>query len=226
MVSVTVLSTVAALAAVAGGFSALLADRERMADLSALASGLMVGGAVGSMLPHLMHQAQGPLAALAGFGAMLLLRGATSGAREGGWGGAAAGTAGLALHSLADGAAMGLALQADAGVGVVTFLGVALHKVPEGFTAAALSAGATGSRVAGLLGSGLVALATLTGAMLPVIWARLAGPVQPVLLGLAAGSYLYLGAAEMLPTAVRRGRAWYAIAGIMLIAFLTRGHHH
>lgn len=226
MVSVTVLSTMAALAAIAGGFSTLVADRERMADLAALASGLMVGGAVGSMLPHLMHEAQGPLAALAGFGAMLLLRGAMSSAREAGWGGAAAGTAGLALHSLADGAAMGLALQADAGVGLVTFLGVALHKVPEGFTAAALSAGATGSRLAGLLGSGLVALATLAGALLPVLWARLAGPVQPVLLGLAAGSYLYMGAAEMLPTAVRRGRAWYAIAGILLIAFLTRGHHH
>lgn len=226
MVSVSVLSAVAALAAIAGGFSALLADRERMYDLAALAAGLMVGGAVGSMLPHLMHEATGPLAALGGFGAMLLLRGALPGAPRAGWSGAAAGTAGLALHSLADGAALGLALQADPRMGLVTFLGVALHKVPEGFAAATLGSDATRSRIAGLLAAGLVAAATLGGALLPVLWARLAGPAQPVLLGLAAGSYLYLGAAEMLPSAVRRGRAWYALAGILLIAFLTRGHHH
>jgi len=106
---------------------------------------------------------------------------------------------GLFLHSFFDGFAIGAALQFTHALGVLVFVAVLLHKVPEGLTIASVMLAARHSRRAALLASAAVGCATLLGvAAVPLI----AGDSE-VLLGYAlafsAGIATYVGATDLVP---------------------------
>jgi zinc transporter ZupT len=90
---------------------------------------------------------------------------------------------GLALHALLDGVAVSAALASQRELGLMVAFFVALHKVPEGATAAALTYASGGDARRARRGVGLVAAASLAGAL--AIFA--VSPILGYALGVAAG---------------------------------------
>lgn len=217
----------AGLAAVAGGSMTLVVSRDRMAELSALGAGLLLGSALLSMLPAALRVAdsRAPLMVVAGYFSMFLLR---SRWRQSGEGvaleSALAAMAGLILHGVLDGAALTIAAVTDPRLGLATFLAIMLHKMPEGFSLASLMLAATGSALSALAATAAIGLATVVGSWLPVLGYRGGMISHGMLLGLAAGSFLYVGASDLLPSMAGRGlrTTWLVVVGALIIFFLTR----
>ncbi len=241
MAAVTVYSVIAGLAGVAGGWCTLLfaLSRERVDQLTAMGAGVLLGSALFSMLPHAVQDEGGAIyAVMVGYLGLFAIRTLTtpgagapagddprSGRRHGtapGPEAAWAAAAGLLVHSFIDGGALGVAVYADGRLGLVALLAMFLHKLPEGFSLAALMLAATGSRRTAGAAVALLGLATVAGAWSALLWARAAALPHGALIGLAAGSFLYVGATDMTPALVRKRHvAWLVPVGTALVYVLA-----
>lgn len=102
---------------------------------------------------------------------------------------------GLSMHSLFDGVAIAAGMLVSPQLGVLLFLAVFLHKLPEGVTIASLlMAGGQGARRA-IAGATVLGLATVLGVLLTERIAALATWG----LALAAGVTLYVAASDLVP---------------------------
>jgi zinc transporter ZupT len=235
MGAIGIMSVLAGLANVAGGWltASALVDRERLEQLIALGAGFLLGGALLTMLPEALgHSPNGALYVAAGHLGLFVIRRAMAGRRKENAAGpspeaALAALLGMGLHSFFDGAALGATVYFDHRLGMMAFLAVLLHKLPEGFSLAALVAAATGSRERALLATIATGLCTVGGALLAFLWADVARVDHGALIGLAAGSFLYVGSVDMLPSLPRRGPAtWLVLLGVALVLLLTGGQGH
>lgn len=111
--------------------------------------------------------------------------------------------AGLFLHSFFDGVNLGAAAYAGTPVLIAVGTATVLHKLADGFTISTmLRGGSSGLRHAALT---VVALATPLGAVLSNVVARSLDPwAFSLLLAFAGGSFIFIGAAEVLPRLHRR----------------------
>lgn len=106
----------------------------------------------------------------------------------------------LTAHAGLDGMAMGVGLRQSFFLGGVISLGVALHKFADGLTLTSLLQGAQWTRRQQIAMALILASATPLG-----VWASFysAMPLPPeaigAVLGVAAGSFVYVGAADLLP---------------------------
>jgi zinc and cadmium transporter len=117
--------------------------------------------------------------------------------------------AGLALHSLADGAALAASVDADAGhgggllAGFATFLAILLHKPFDSGIIATLMIGSGASVRTRTVVNALYAVVVPIGAVAFLASLRLFGPHQGTVLGIAmamaAGAFLCIAAADLLP---------------------------
>lgn len=109
---------------------------------------------------------------------------------------------GLTLHSFFDGVAIASGFLVSWNLGVLFFMGVLLHKLPEGVTVSSIMlASGLGRRRA--IGAGLtLGLATIVGALLTSAVAPLARHG----LALAAGVTLYVAASNLVPEIQRSRR--------------------
>jgi ZIP family zinc transporter/zinc and cadmium transporter len=103
--------------------------------------------------------------------------------------------AGLILHTFVDGVAIASGFGVSHALGLLVFLAILLHKLPEGLAISSLFLASGESRRAALAASGALALSSLLGALLTL---------QVPLLGeyglpLAAGVTLYVGASNLVP---------------------------
>jgi zinc transporter ZupT len=130
---------------------------------------------------------------------------------------------GIGFHSLLDGVIIGAGFADSAGTGIIATVGVIMHEFPEGLSMMAilLHAGLTRSRA--LAYSVVVALATPVGAL--VSYGLLQG-IQPSvlggLLGVAAGSFLYIAASDLIPETRRQSTPYNIplVVGGMAILFV------
>ena len=103
--------------------------------------------------------------------------------------------AGLMLHTFVDGVAIASGFGVSEGLGILVFLAILLHKLPEGLAISSLFLAAGESRGAALAASGALAVSSLLGALLtqqlPIL--------QEYGLPLAAGVTLYVGASNLVP---------------------------
>lgn len=136
---------------------------------------------------------------------------------------------GLSFHSLLDGIIIAIGFKIDARLGALAALSVILHELPEGTTTFSLLIGSF-SRKVSLWMSVVVALATPLGA---VLWAfvlpDMSEPVMGRLLAVAAGSFIYIGASDLVPeTHGKHGiqNALCLIAGALLIYWVGMLAHH
>ena len=106
--------------------------------------------------------------------------------------------AGLFLHSFFDGVNLGAAAYAGTPVLLAVGAAIILHKLADGFTIATMLSGdSPGLRRAALAA---VALATPVGAFLSsAAAARLEPRAFALLLAFAGGSFVYIGASEVIP---------------------------
>lgn len=238
MGSIGLMSILAGMANVLGGWFTLspLFSRARMEQLVALGAGFLLGGALLTMLPGaILATRDAPIYVALGYVGLFAARRLSASSRpkeagaslEGAW----AATAAMALHSFFDGAAMGTAMGADGRLGLMAFLAVFLHKLPEGFSLAALVMSATGSRRLGMAATWAVGLVTMLGAVLAYSWAEVVHLPAGALMGVAAGSFLYVGTTDMLPSVPKKGiNTYLVLVGVAMVYLLTGagggGHSH
>jgi len=136
---------------------------------------------------------------------------------------------GLSMHSFLDGMSMMAAMHAEFSLGLLVFIGILLHRVPEGGTISSIFlVRGFGSRGA-LHAAGALAATALLGAFCQ---GTLKIPLGPVL-AISAGLGLYVACADLLPQA-QKERGWKSTAsllvGILLFMaannLLPHGHDH
>ncbi len=107
---------------------------------------------------------------------------------------------GILLHSLLDGIAIGIGYEIDPQLGLVTALAVMIHELPEGiFTFSILMHSGMKLKKA-VWASAAVALATPLGTVLTLaFFPGLSIEILGKLLAIAAGSFLYIAASDLVP---------------------------
>jgi len=112
---------------------------------------------------------------------------------------AAAATVGLILHSFFDGAAITAAVSTHPEIGWLTFFGVAFHKIPEGFSLAAIVLSCTGNRGRAFRLTVWLGLSSLLGTMTTLAAIPMVVGIEKVVLAVAAGMFFYIAATDLLP---------------------------
>ena len=115
---------------------------------------------------------------------------------------ALAGLGALMVHTFFDGVSIAVASLVSPQLGVLIFIAILLHKLPEGFTVASMMLAAGRSHRGALMAALLVGLATLVGATLVIIFKNVAvysHPLSAHVLPLSAGVTLYVAASDLIP---------------------------
>jgi zinc transporter ZupT len=103
--------------------------------------------------------------------------------------------AGLSVHALFDGVAIGSGFVVSNWLGVLIFLAILLHKAPEGFTMASVMLASGRSRSSALYSAVALAVATIGG----VLVIELVPQLLPYGLPVSAGVALYVAATDLVP---------------------------
>ena len=110
----------------------------------------------------------------------------------------AMGAASLSAHSLLDGVAIGLALQASTAIGAVVTIAVLAHDFSDGINTTNIVLKNGGSQRQALRWLLTDALAPAAGILL-TIFVRISNSSLGILLGVFAGFFLYIGASDLIP---------------------------
>jgi ZIP family zinc transporter/zinc and cadmium transporter len=128
---------------------------------------------------------------------------------------------GVAFHSLLDGVIIGVGFEVSFEMGIFTTLGVLLHEIPEGITITALLLHSGFKRNRTLLMGWIVALATPLGAIGSYLFIKeMADSTRGLLLALGAGSFIYVGASDLLPETHKnfnRANIVLVLLGVVLV---------
>ena len=126
---------------------------------------------------------------------------------------------GLLVHTFFDGVAIGAGFIISPSVGLLIFLAVFLHKIPDGFTISSIfvSSGYSNSRA--LAAATSLGISTLLG----VLVVHLAGTGVHYALPLSTGSTLYVAATDLMPevnreSGVKMAFIVFAGMGLFLLA--------
>jgi ZIP family zinc transporter/zinc and cadmium transporter len=123
---------------------------------------------------------------------------------------------GLGVHTLFDGVAIAAGFMITPSLGVLLFLAVLAHKLPEGFTVASIMLASGHSRARALAAAGLLGALTILGALAT---AFVADHHVGYALALSAGVTLYVAASDLIPEVNREGGAglgWTVFGGLVL----------
>lgn len=102
---------------------------------------------------------------------------------------------GLAIHTFFDGVAISSGLLVSRSLGLLIFVAIFLHKIPEGFTVASLMLASGQGKRRAFLSSAVLGAATLVGVALMLVWGAHVGIALPV----SAGVTLYVAASDLIP---------------------------
>lgn len=230
------LGAIAALADVAGG---MLLVRARWVDrylhyFVALGAGFLMATAVVEMMPESLRQSPqlGPVLIMAGYCAVHLLEHTINAhfhygeethpeefiSRHT----SSSVVAGLSVHALFDGVAIGSGFVLSNRLGWLIFLAILLHKVPEGFTMASVMLASGRSRLSAFYSAVVLAGATLLG----VAFIQMVPGWMPYGLPVSAGVALYVGASDLVPEVnqqpgIRMALVFFAgVGGFLLLRLL------
>lgn len=134
-------------------------------------------------------------------------------------------TTGIFFHSLLDGVTIAIGFEISNTIGLVTALAVLLHELPEGiFTLSILMHAKMRLRNA-TIWTAIVALATPFGTLLTLIFfPNLSEATLGILLGIASGSFIYIGASDLVPESHKSRSVVtgaFVLFGILLMLFVT-----
>lgn len=122
---------------------------------------------------------------------------------------------GLAIHTFFDGVAIAAGFLVSTWLGMVIFLAVFLHKLPEGFTVASVVLASGQGKRRAVQAAGFLGAATLAGVLLT---SQLQGQLKYAL-PLSGGVTLYVAATDLLPE-VNREPGW-RIALLVFVGVAT-----
>lgn len=223
------LGLVAALANLGGGLLLLKSGAQKyLHAFVAFGSGFLIAVAIVEMLPESFHLAPitAPFLILAGFCGVHILEhtlvshfhfGEETHAHEFLHAGTAYSlTFGLAAHTFFDGIAIASGFAFSGKLGWLIFVGVLLHKLPEGFTVASVMlASGQGKRLA-VFSAALLGASTLAG----VIAIRMVPTLAHYGLPVSAGVALYVAATDLLPEVNRERGLHYRLLFLLGVAMM------
>ena len=227
------LGTIAALADVAGGLVLVRARgvERYLRYFVALGAGFLMATAVIEMAPESLKLSPrlGPILIMAGYCVVHLLEHTINAhfhfgeeTHKGEFVSRHTSTsvmAGLSVHALFDGVAIGSGFVVSTGLGVLIFLAILLHKAPEGFTMASVMLASGRSRATAFYSAVALAAATLAG----VLVIELVPSWLPFGLPISAGVALYVAATDLVPEVNREPGIKMALvffAGVLLFLLL------
>ncbi|MDO8639093.1 MAG: ZIP family metal transporter [Candidatus Daviesbacteria bacterium] len=124
---------------------------------------------------------------------------------------------GFLIHTFFDGAAIAARLLVSPGAGILVFIAVLSHKIPEGFSMASIFQSGGLKRKTAFLGASSLGLATVLGGMVVFISGQ--SEFSLIFLALATGTFTYITTAELVPyisgTKDRKGILFFLL-GILL----------
>lgn len=131
--------------------------------------------------------------------------------------------AGLAFHSFLDGVAIGVGFQMSAAIGLLIALGIIAHDFSDGLNTVTVVLAHGNSRKNAVFWLSIDMLTPVLGAASTLMF-DLRG-VLPFLLAFFAGSFLYIGASDLLPEAQEHDSPVVGIATLlgMLAIYLITG---
>ncbi len=132
---------------------------------------------------------------------------------------------GVGAESLLDGIAISIGYSLNTSLGIAIALAVIVHELPRGFTTTVLMASAKKSgmaiNLALLIDAGFTPVGALIGTQIPESF------FAPML-GFTCGTFLYVGAADLLPEAHKKFNKYVVfsvLAGVFLIYVVSRYIH-
>jgi zinc transporter ZupT len=128
---------------------------------------------------------------------------------------------GLCVHSFLDGVAIGVGFQTSAELGLLIAMGIIAHDLSDGLNTVTIVFAHGNSRQRALFWLAVDMLAPILGATTTLL-VKLDG-LLPLVLAFFAGSFLYIGASDLLPEAKKHDSplVGVAMATGMLAIFLT-----
>ena len=106
---------------------------------------------------------------------------------------------GLCIHTFFDGVSIASAFLINFKVGLLVFIAILLHKMPEGFTAASIMLASRRSAQKALIATAAIGVATLAGVIaVGILDARMSNSVGYAL-PFSAGVTLYVAASDLIP---------------------------
>ncbi|HVF55811.1 MAG TPA: ZIP family metal transporter [Pyrinomonadaceae bacterium] len=106
---------------------------------------------------------------------------------------------GLSIHTFFDGASVAAAFGVDRKVGLLVFIAVLLHKVPEGFTAASIMLASGRAARSALYATLIIGAATLAGVLTVALLQAQVQEAVVYALPFSAGVTLYVAASDLIP---------------------------
>ncbi len=132
---------------------------------------------------------------------------------------------GLAVHAFFDGMAICAATQAKSSIGILVFVAVLLHKVPEGLTVASVMQAGDHSHKSMWRANIILPLATLAGALLVFFFVEIDATLIGFLFAFSAGASVYVGACDLIPEINKsRGRSAPIVVFLGMLLFWIGAH--
>lgn len=132
---------------------------------------------------------------------------------------------GVGAESLLDGIAISVGYSVNPTLGIAIAVAVIVHEIPRGFTTTVLmksaNKGNTALNLALLIDAGFTPIGVLIGTQIPESYFS-------AMLGFTCGTFLYVGAADLLPEAHRKFNKYVVfsvLAGVLLIYVVSRYIH-
>ena len=138
---------------------------------------------------------------------------------------------GDALHNFIDGLVLGVSFGVSTGVGVAASIAIFAHEVPQEIGDFAILIGSGMPKRKAIVLNYLAAVTVIPGAIVAWFWASTSGAVIPWLLPVAAGGFVYIALANLVPALHHRrgalaGAFQMALIGSGVWTIWAIGHHH
>jgi zinc transporter ZupT len=140
---------------------------------------------------------------------------------------------GMSIHNLADGLTTAAAFTVSRTVGVVVVVAIVLHQMAAGLSLGAIMMRMGRNRKRIWIATTTTASFILWGALLYHFVVPVSENVTGIVLGIAAGSFLYVAACDLLPEAHAQDEGWSVMATTLcgyifalLVTVFFGGHQH
>lgn len=128
--------------------------------------------------------------------------------------------AGMGLHSLLDGIIIGVGFEISASLGVIATLSVLLHRLPDGIAITSVLLHSDYPKQKTIIYTWIIALLAPVGAIGAFLFLQnVRTDVLGILVALAAGSFLYVAASDLVPEIHKKGKFLNIILIILGVLF-------
>jgi len=106
---------------------------------------------------------------------------------------------GLFIHAFFDGLSISAGIEFNFSIGLLIFIAVLLHKIPEGLTVASIMLAANQTKKNAILSSVAIGTATMIGILSVYLIKNFSASAVGIAFAFSAGAATYVGASDLIP---------------------------